>query len=276
MTAFTINDMKRFMLPRLKAYSSIPSLSGKEKNFLKFLVTDFYRDQDSNIWRKVHMGDSPYYYYRLGGKKGVTPLPYFLVVHVDRIPNYNAKSGTPYLNTITTSNVADEFLTGQLDNIIGIVVARYLIELNIPIDILFTTKEEVVESTVQLWEMCKLSKKVPITIDIDVFNAVGEFEDGHTTLRFEDRNGKMLKSLVKMLQVIANTNNIPFSFNKGEAIVETGFLSKLEDGKYKGAHVGIPLINYHSDMETTKWECVHSAVSVLFYFFNQLIITKGE
>jgi len=261
-------DAKNYILSKLKKYSSIASLSGNESEFLDLLINDFYKEGDPNKWRKVFMEEDPYYYYRSGGTDNTSSLSYFLVTHADRVPNYNAGGYPAFINTISSTN---EFLTGQLDNIIGIAIARYLVELGVPIDILFTTREEVVKSTLQLWEMCKLSKKVPITIDIDIFNDIEEFRDGKITLRFQDRNGQMLDALVKKLQNTANVNNIPFSFLDGEAIVETGFLSKLEDGKYKGAHVGIPLINYHSDMETTVWECVYNTVFVLFNFFKQSI-----
>lgn len=268
MTEPTKIDAKNFIFEKLKKYSSIASLSGGEAEFLNLLVEDFHKEGDQNTWRKVFIGDDPYYYYRSGGPENTTLLPYFLVIHVDRVPNYNASGYPAFVNTISQK---DELLTGQLDNIIGIVIARYLVELGVPIDILFTTKEEVVKSTVQLWEMCKLNKKVPITIDIDIFNDIDEFKDGKVTLRFEDRNGQMLESLVRKLHKTACDNSIPFTFTEGEAIVETGFLSKLTEGKYKGAHVGIPLINYHSDMETTFWECVYNTVFVLFNFFKQSI-----
>lgn len=265
---FSRLDMQTFILDKLKLYSSMPSLTGKEEKFLNFLVSDFHKDGDLNKWRKVYLDNNPYYYYRNGGKAETSILPYFLVVHTDRVPNYNASKDTAYVDTISRTV---EFLTGQLDNIIGISIARYLIEKDIPIDILFTTREETVESTLQLWEMCKLNGKTPITIDIDVFNDIDKVRKGQTTLRFEDRNGQMLTSLVKTLQKVAVDNEIPFSFNEGEAIVETGFLSKIDNGKYKGAHVGIPLINYHSDMETTTWECVYNTILVLFNFFTQSI-----
>lgn len=268
MTEPTKIDAKNFIFAKLKKYSSVASLSGGEAEFLNLVVEDFYKEGDQNKWRKVFIGDDPYYYYRSGGSGNIISPPYFLVTHVDRVPNYNASGYPAFINTISQT---DELLTGQLDNIIGIAVVRYLVELDVPMDILFTTREEVVKSTLQLWEMCKLSEKVPITIDIDIFNDIEEFRDGKITLRFKDRNGEMLISLVKKLQTVAINNNIPFSFLDGEAIVETGFLSRLEDGKYKGAHVGIPLINYHSNMETTFWECVYNTVFVLFNFFKQSI-----
>ena len=259
---------KEFILEKLVKYSSVASLSGKEDHFLDMLEEDFHREGDFNNWRKVFMENDPYYYYRSGGSGDVSSLPFFLVTHTDRVPNYNTKGTPAYINTITSTG---EYLTGQLDNIIGIAIARYLVEIGVPIDILFTTKEEVVKSTLQLWEMCKLNKKIPITIDIDIFNAIKEFDNGLITLRFKDRNGKMLTSVVKKLHKVAEAKSIPYTFLDGEAIVETGFLSQLEDGKYKGAHVGIPLINYHSDMETTNWECIHNVVTVLHNFFNQSI-----
>ena len=256
--------LKDFVLGKLQKYTAIQSLSGQEANFLKVLQEDFDEDYKGN-WRKVFLDDQPYYYFRestIGGhfNKDALIRNHFLITHVDRVPIYRNNNVT----TITSDEVQ---VQGQLDNIIGITVARTLVHIGLPIKILFTTDEERVRSVSQVLEVCKLSKHIPITVDIDIFNDLSEFEEGLITLRRKDQSGLMAPSLVDKLQHIAKFYKIPFTEDKGYAIVETGFLSSATKGEYLGGHVGIPLVNYHSDEEITAWKVVYNTIKILYNFF---------
>lgn len=260
----TEDEIKKFILNKLQKYSSIPSLSGEEFTFLSVLLQDFDIEHRGN-WRKVYYNSSPFYFYRscLDNRPS---LPYFLITHSDRVPNW--KKGIAYTDTIKDDG---DLLTGQLDNIIGISIARYLTFIGIPIDILFTTNEEPVKSTYQVVEVCKLEGKTPITIDIDIFDEITQFKNGLISLRFKDNAGDMLPSLVTELQKEASTIKIPFTENLGYAVVETGFLSRATNNEYQGAHVGLPLINYHSDRETASWKSVFNIIQLLRTFFEKQI-----
>jgi len=256
--------LKEFILGKLQKYTSIQSLSGQEANFLKVVQEDFDEEYKGN-WRKVFLDNNPYYYFRestIGGhfKKDAPIRNHFLITHTDRVPIWRNKN-------VTTITSEDQQLQGQLDNIIGIAVARTLIHIGLPVKILFTTDEERVKSVSQVLEVCSLSKYIPITVDIDVFNDLSEFENGLITLRCKDESGLMLLPLVDKLQSLAVSLDIPFTEDKGYAIVETGFLARATNNKYLGAHVGIPLINYHSDEEITTWKVVYNTIKVLYNFF---------
>lgn len=262
------NTLKEFILKKLQKYAAIPSLSGQEAAFLSVLQQDFDEEFKGN-WRKVFLDEKPHYYFResaIGSQfAGKAPIrDHFLITHVDRVSNYKSMR-QPYLTDISSNDI---HLEGQLDNIIGIAVARTLVHIGLPVKILFTTKEELVQSTPQVLEVCKLSEKIPITVDIDVFDYLEQFQHGVVTLRKSDNAGNMLIPLVEELQKWAKHLTIPVTQTEGYAIVETGFLSRATDDKYQGAHVGIPLINYHSDEETTSWEVVYNTIKILHAFFT--------
>ena len=262
------NILKEFILKKLQKYTAIPSLSGQESAFLSVLQQDFDEEFKGN-WRKVHLDDKPHYYFRESpiGKQFGEKAPirdHFLITHVDRVSSYKSLR-TPFLTEISSD---DTHLEGQLDNIIGIVVARVLVYIGLPVKILFTTKEELVQSTPQVLEVCKLSEKTPITVDIDVFDDLEQFQHGVVTLRKHDNAGNMLVPLVEELQKWAEHLAIPITQTDGYAIVETGFLSRATNDKYQGAHVGIPLINYHSDEEVTSWKVVYNTIKILHAFFT--------
>jgi hypothetical protein len=259
------SEIKSFILKKLQKYSSIPSLSGEEFTFLSVLLQDFDEEHPGN-WRKVYYNNSPFYFYRscLDNRPS---LPYFLITHSDRVSGF-WRNYTAYIDTIKDNG---DLLTGQLDNIVGIAIARYLTFIGIPIDILFTTKEELVKSTYQVVEVCKLEGKTPITIDIDVFDEISEFKNGLISLRFKDNAGDMLPSLVTELQSAAMTIKVPYTEKLGYAVVETGFLASATNNEYRGAHIGLPLINYHSDQETASWKSVFNIIQLLKTFFEKQI-----
>jgi len=261
-------ELKEFVLRKLKKYAAIPSLSGEESVFLRLLKVDF-DEEYKGTWRTVYLDNKPHYYYReqliSPQYRDASPIrDHFLITHVDRVPDYLKKGKQPHITPIVVDT--SECIHGQLDNIIGIVVARTLVHIGLPVKILFTTKEEVVQSTPQVLEVCKLSEKTPITIDIDVFDDLKQFEHGLVTLRKRDNAGDMLTPLVDKFQSIARFLDIPFTEKEGYAIVETGFLAKATKNKYQGAHVGIPIINYHSDEEATSWKVVYNTIKILHNF----------
>lgn len=262
------STLKEFILKKLQKYAAIPSLSGQESVFLSVLQQDF-DEEFKGSWRKVHLDDKPYYYFResIIGKHFTEKAPirdHFLITHVDRVSSYSDR-GKPYITDISFD---DTTIKGQLDNIIGIVVARTLVHIGLPVKILFTTKEELVQSTPQVLEVCKLSEKTPISVDIDIFDDLEQFQHGVVTLRKRDNAGNMLVPLVEELQKWAEHLAIPVTQTEGYAIVETGFLARATNDKYQGAHVGIPLINYHSDEEMTSWEVVYNTIKILHAFFT--------
>lgn len=253
-------ELKEFVLTKLNQYSAIPSLSEKELEFLNFLEKDFSKDLPRPM-RKVFIGKNPLYYYYAGDPWS----NFFITVHTDRVRSF---SGKVYTTPVITFNNEKEYIQGQLDNIIGIVAARFLLHMKVPVNILLTTREEQVASVPQVEEVCKLTNKIPISVDIDVFSDLTDFDNGLITLRDRDSAGKMLPALASYLRELAASLNIPFTVNDGWAAVETGFLARATEDKYQGAHIGIPLVNYHSDQEITSWDVVYNTITLLYEFFK--------
>ena len=263
-------EIKKFVLKKLREYSDIPSLSGHEDQMLSFLKTDF----DCKDWYELKVNGVTEFCYL---QHDLACPDYFFTVHTDRVPNF--KGNKPFTNTIEDQG---EILQGQLDDIIGISVLRYLHSLNYPMNILFTTREEYCESWKQVHQtILAFSDNLvlpmkPISIDIDIFPSLSSFKDGQVTLRSFDSCGPMDPILVSLLRHCASNANIPyFKDNVGKAIVEPGFLAQHTDGVFKGAHIGIPLINYHTDKEQTYWLVVYNICRLLQRFFSTTI-TIGE
>jgi putative aminopeptidase FrvX len=146
-------------------------------------------------------------------------------------------------------------------------------------NILFTTREERCESWKQLhqtilaFSTSLVSSMKPISIDIDIFPSLSSFKDGQVTLRSFDNCGPMDPLLVSLLRHCAGNAMVPyFKDTIGTAIVEPGFLAQHTGGVFRGAHIGIPLINYHTDKEQTYWSSVYNIVKLVHCFLSDTII----
>lgn len=249
----------------LRLLSAVPSRTGSEEYFGKFVETLFFAHlnlskSSSNVSgvRSVYRNNA-YFYSSIVMDKN---FPYVFTVHLDRVGRY--------VNTIREKS---NMLSGQLDNIIGIAVLFYLVSLGYKINILLTTYEEACESWPQLEEFIKLHPNMkPISIDIDVYNNVEEFKDNHISLRDKDRGGEFNKPLVEKMRELSDELKIPYNPGTvGWSYVETSML-QYHTG-LSGANVGIPIIEYHSPNETTSWDVIYNCVNFLEKF---LIKIKGE
>lgn len=256
-------DLQAKVLEYLKAYSAIPSLTYEEQQMLDYIYDDFL-PHPSQGFREVYV-ERRIRYSALLARPGV--CPYLFIVHVDRVPQFS--TGQPYTNTIVEPNpLGDDVLTGQLDNIISLSVLRVLHD-SYPMNIIFTTEEEHGASAPEIVELldslhADYGDLLPISVDIDIFRDLKEFEDNAITLRTHCAAGDYKEDLVDKLRALATRFAIPWSGDdRGRTIVEAGFLSTETGGRLQGAHVGIPLINYHSNTETTTWDTVYNAYRLL-------------
>lgn len=260
-------EIKDFVLTNLTMMSAFPSLTGAEEKFGLFLhnlfSAEFNRKKSSMRFhgsRHVYDGTGYLYSSLIMDKE----YPYVFTAHLDRVGRYvNTIKDSPDLNT----------LSGQLDNLIGLVILYYLASRGHKINVLFTTHEEACESWPQLEEFIKLNPHMkPVSIDIDVYNNLEEFEDGHISIRDKDKGGKFNKPLVEKMREIAAVSNIPVNTGeKGWSYVETSMLQSHTG--LSGANIGIPLVNYHSPREVTNWNVIYNCIEFLEKF---IIKTKGE
>lgn len=243
-------NVKNFILSKLRLYSTVYSRSGEEKEFYNLVKKDFFEINPSFTIREVYENNK--FSYALF--KSSETFPYIFTVHLDRVGKY--------VNTIQDDG---ELLRGQLDDIIGIAILAY-ISIECGINILFTTAEEYCSSWPQLAEIAVLNPKMKlISIDIDVFRSLEEISEGFISLRLYDSAGQFNKELVTLMRHCASKYNIPYcTEDKGWSYVETSMLEKYTGST--GAHIGIPLINYHTDKEVTYWKTIINCVSFINYF----------
>jgi hypothetical protein len=265
-------DPKPFIEQKLHQYGSIPSTPGRERILLEHLHQDFiqYGPSRAEQWWYMEKCSQPYFSLLLNAPQ---PVNYLFTVHTDRVPDWITNKPYSFVDHPTVST--DELVTGQLDNTLSLAILRYLYELfPTKIHILFTTREEVRES----WEQLKFVMDaypeyhfLPVSVDIDICEKLEDFNS--ITLRTRDNYAGFDKVLVEQhLRQSALKHNIPFSVDEvGNTAVETGFLNLYTDGKYKGAHIGVPLTNFHTNEEVTKWPVILDAVRLL-----QALITDSD
>lgn len=250
-TEMEIKDLREFILATLTEYSLYYSCSGKEGPFYKAVKEKFLSVNRSFSVREVYKENSLFYSLFTGSRV----FPYIFVVHLDRVGKYN--------NTIVDKG---NLLQGQLDNIISIAVLTYLAK-HLNFNILFTTVEETCTSWPQLQEVSILFPKAKlITIDIDVFTDEKDLADGKISLRESDGAGIFSDVLVKLLRNVADTFNTPYYTTEGWSYVETSMLQQHTG--LTGAHIGIPLLNYHTPREITSWLTVINCIKFLFNFIS--------
>jgi hypothetical protein len=254
--------VESFIYEELKLYSQFRSTPGGEGFFLGLLKDRFSEYGDYYTIDKNGLIECAL----LHDKRVVNP--YLFCVHTDRV-EFCGKSA---INTIWTD---DEFVHGQLDNILGIAIVKYLLVMGYPISVLFTTKEEITQSTEQIISMLGFLKYSSrslqvISIDVDEFRDEREFGLGEVTLRDTDGVGFMDLDLVYYLRDKAIENKIPFTKNEvGRTISEAGLVNNLTNGRISGAHVGIPITNYHSLEERARWSSIKFAAELLTHFLHK-------
>ena len=258
--------VKKEVLSHLKRYSAIASLPKGESLMWEVVKSDFQPRNDTESLREVKVdGKISYgalYSTEISGKYPTMEDRQILwIVHMDRVPGFD---GLPY-----TNNIADQgdYVDGQLDDIIGIAILKAVFDIGVPLNILFTTEEETVRSIPQIIEFLKLPDNediyVPITIDIDVFDDITEIEEIGVTIRDYDNSAHFDLTTVTFLRNVAHEQVIEYETSTGYAIVETGFLSHSTQGELTGAHLGIPITNYHTDRECAFWNTIHDAVNIV-------------
>ena len=259
--------IKKEIMEHLKRYSAIASLPGSESLMWEIVKNDFQPRNDMERLREVKVdGKIKYgalYSTEIPGKYTTMENRQIIwIVHLDRV---SGPGGLPYTNTIIDY---DDYVMGQLDDIIGIAILKAVFDMQVPLNIMFTTEEETVKSVPQIIEFLKLPDNedmyVPVTIDIDVFEDIADIEEMGPTIRNYDNNAHFDLTTVTFLRNVAAEQVIEYETSAGYAIVETGFLSHATQGELTGAHLGIPITNYHTDRECAFWNTIHDVVKLVY------------
>lgn len=248
----------------LNKYSAVPSLTYLEDRFWKFLRKDF-KENDNHTLYELNIDDK----IRLAFLKSKTPSKYIWIVHLDRVPEFYSPR-IPYAPEIIDHG---DYVQSQLDNLVSICIMKMLYDEGVPVSILFTTREESVESFEDLlqFDMCTDMKYHYITLDIDVINNLGENDNDGITIRTRDNVGSFNKEVQEYLVGIAQKNNIPYQVDKvGFALVETAYMYRETDGAFnRGNHIGIPITHYHTNKEECKYSTIGHAYDFLYNFYKE-------
>lgn len=237
----------KFVIDKMKEYSKIPSLSYHEEKFLEYLRKDF--PTENHNLREIEGG--LFYEY-----KHNSYTPYLVTAHVDRIPvgPYKWHNGS-------------KRLTGQLDNVISVAIARLLADKNIPVHFQFTTKEEVLRSNAQIIHSVENAKLAGIQLkildlDIDVAVDYEEIESGAISLRDHDSIVVYDKELVNKLRGICEKNKIDYITKPQDWLMCQIGCSIQECPEIRGTYVALPIFNYHSNKEIVSIKCIENMIKL--------------
>jgi hypothetical protein len=259
-----IHKIKSHILPLLKVFASVPSLTGHEEGMISKVGEYFLPIYPHYDFYVLTRKNKPYCAFLASD---ITPSKYVLVVHLDRVPNGDRE---PY-HTLPVDH--GEYIQGQLDDTIGIAIAHYLMRHSEKsISVLFTTSEEIGQSWYQIKTYTKLFSSpeqivIPVGIDIDIFDTLPE-QNGLISLRAEDQAGKMNLPEVNKFRTRASELSLPWTATEGYSITEIGFVSSHTREAIQGVHVGLPLTSYHTDKECIQWKAIENVIRLLTHIIK--------
>ncbi len=269
----TPKDFKQQVLSHLRRYSAIEALSGNENAIWDVVASDFNTDSGVSTVTSVIKDGNIFYGTVINSQASPGKKLPLWIAHLDRVPNCD--DGSPLVDTIVDFEERG-YVRGQLDNIISIAILKVLFDMHLPLNIMFTTSEEIVKSDIQIAEFLSAAefnfynpitnydKYYPITLDIDVFDSLESLIGKGISIRDRDNNSDFDFDLVFELRKLADELGLKYVTTEGYAIVETGFLANLTSGSMLGAHIGIPINNYHTGMECAMWDTIEDAYSLIF------------
>lgn len=243
-----MNKDIRFIINKVKEYSRIPSPSGQEKEFLNYLKKDF---PNKNYFLKEYP-DCLFYEYK-------KPTKWLVVAHVDRVSVRYFRSEVLY----------EELLKGQIDNVVSVAILRLLVEKNVPINFLFTTKEEILQSCPQIVNVCYGKDFYVVCLDIDVAVNFTEVFDGPISLRDRDTTAEFNKELVMLLRKICDKNGINYITKDGNWLIDELGCTIAGVPTIKGAYVGLPINNYHTGRERISFKCISNVIKLFECIANE-------
>ncbi len=233
-----------YIVNKIKEYSKIPSLTYKEDKFLTYLSKD--------IPLKKYTLYNQYPNYLLYRYNGDTR--WLVLAHTDRIKVH------PF-----DFRMKDNYLHGQLDNVISVAICRYLMKLGMPMDFMFTTMEETCQSHAQILEVWfdKQDYKI-LDMDIDVLYGEDAWEANNGMISLRDRDNLALydKEFVAEIRGIAEKNNIEYVKKDGHWLVAQPGTVLERDNRVKIMYVGIVIANYHSNKEYVNLKAVEKVIKL--------------
>ncbi len=158
-------------------------------------------------------------------------------------------------------------ISGQIDNVISAAVLFYLLKTtDFEQEIIFTTQEEIGKSFECVIEYLQEENKNLdiITLDTTPYENFNGKEKGFIVLRKGDENGSFNLELVENMHEFLESQNIPIYYKPSNiGMTELGRISTKSSGKYNGATIQIPSMNYHTSYETTTIESLENYLRII-------------
>ena len=192
-----------------------------------------------------------------------------LVFDIDGFGKLPAGTPVAYVSSLIKENGN---LSSQIDNAISIAVAYQLVKDGFDGTLIFVTEEEIGRSWLHIVNYLQsqniISKEI-ITLDTTQYDDARAISKGLVIFRNRDENGKFNQDLVQKLRTSCDYHGIKYKM-KDEVIeaqnaqlpkgakpkklgkTELGRIIQHTKGKFNGATVQLPTINYHSNHETTS------------------------
>lgn len=168
-------------------------------------------------------------------------------------------------------------LKGQIDNVVSIGMIYTLFQNGFQGTALFSKEEEIGKSWIHIANWLKVNKrdtKELIILDTSPYREAAPIEGGLVVLRNRDKSSKFNTKLVRKIKKRAEALLIPYQVKdeyfiskglktKDLGSTELGHLVKNYRGRWSGATVQIPTMEYHTSYETTSRGCIESYYSLL-------------
>ncbi len=202
------------------------------------------------------------------------------VDHIDSIFTINGMRDMPIDTPIAYARGSqhdEKKLVGQIDNVVSLGIIYTLFQNGFKGTALFTCEEEIGKSWVHMRRWLKRNKVESqnlIILDTSPYREAAPVEGNMVVLRNRDKSAEFNKDLVEKIKQRATELLIPFQF-KDEYFLSMGL--KTEDlgstelgrivhhsgGRWNGATIQIPTIEYHTSYETTSRGCIESFYGLL-------------
>lgn len=170
-----------------------------------------------------------------------------------------------------------EILKGQIDNVVSLGVIYVLFQNGFQGTALLSAEEEIGKSWIHIqnWlEREKVTTQNMVIIDTSPYREKMPIKENMVILRNRDKSAEFNKEMVNEIRTRCETLNLPYQVKdeyflsqgleiKDLGSTELGRLVQNADGKWSGATVQIPTMEYHTSYETTSKECIESFYAIL-------------
>ena len=170
-----------------------------------------------------------------------------------------------------------KLLKGQIDNVVSLGVIYVLFQNGYQGTAILSCEEEIGKSWIHITKWLEAKKKETkdlIILDTSPYRETDQVNNNMIVLRNRDKSGMFNEELVQKIKMRCAFLSIPFQV-KDEYFLEQGLdipdLGSTElgriiqntEGRWSGATVQIPTIEYHTSYETTSRGCIESYYALL-------------